>query len=131
MIPGVDLDRGQRDQVQQQNKWDFRFLIAWERSILAGEPTPRCRMIVDEVEVVARMFVAEPLRITKIYEKISVSPGMIRLAFRMVHGCSPRRFLRDQRLRTVHAELHSALPGMTVTQIATRHGFIELGRFAT
>jgi transcriptional regulator GlxA family with amidase domain len=97
--------------------------------VTAG-PSPRCRLIVDEVESIARMFAREPLRISKIYENVSVGPGMIRLAFRVVHGCSPRRFLRDQRLRSVHAELHSAVPGMTVTQVATSHGFVELGRFA-
>jgi transcriptional regulator GlxA family with amidase domain len=98
--------------------------------IVMVRPGPRCRLIVDEVEVIARMFAGEPLRISKIYENVSVRPGMIRLAFRAVHGCSPRRFLRDQRLRAAWAELQAAVPGVTVTQVATKHGFLELGRFS-
>jgi transcriptional regulator GlxA family with amidase domain len=100
------------------------------RGIVTADRSPRCKLLVDEVQVVARKFAGKPLRISKIYENVSVGPGMIRLAFRVVHGCSPRRFLRDERLRAVRAELHSALPGVTVTQVATRHGFVELGRFA-
>jgi AraC-like DNA-binding protein len=98
--------------------------------IVAGSPSLRYRRIVDEVEIAARKFATEPLRLRKIYENVSVGPGMIRLAFRAVHGCSPRRFLREQRLRAVHAELNSGRPGVTVTQVATSHGFVELGRFA-
>ena len=78
----------------------------------------------------ARALVGAPLRISKIYESMSVGPGMVRFAFRIVHGCSPRRFFRDQRLRAVQSELRSASPGLTVTEVATRHGFVELGRFA-
>jgi transcriptional regulator GlxA family with amidase domain len=95
------------------------------------QATQRCRCIVHEVLAIARMLAGKPLRLADIYEKASVGPGMIRFAFREVHGCSPRRFLYDQRLRAVRAELRHAKPGLTVTRVATSHGFIELGRFAT
>jgi transcriptional regulator GlxA family with amidase domain len=87
-------------------------------------------LIVHEVEGIARTLGGEPLRVAKIYQNVSVGPGMIRLAFRLVYGCSPRRFLREQRLQAVREELRTAGPGVTVTQIATRHGFVELGRFS-
>lgn len=92
--------------------------------------SPRHKQIVQEVEGIARALAGAPLRISKIYESMSVSPGMVRFAFRNVHGCSPRRFFRDQRLRAVRSELRSASPRLTVTEVATRHGFVELGRFA-
>jgi methylphosphotriester-DNA--protein-cysteine methyltransferase len=111
-------------------QWSVRVLAAWRGIVTAG-PSPRCRLIVAEVESIARMFARQPLHISKIYANMSVGPGMIRLAFRAVHGCSPRRFLRDQRLRAVRTELHSAILGVTVTQVATGHGFVELGRFAS
>jgi transcriptional regulator GlxA family with amidase domain len=82
------------------------------------------------VEELARTFAGKPLNLSDIYREASVGPGMIRLAFRMVHGRPPRRFFHDARLRAVRAELHCATPGMTVTQIATRYGFVELGRFS-
>jgi transcriptional regulator GlxA family with amidase domain len=41
------------------------------------------------------------------------------------------RYLRDVRLNRVHAELRSADPrSASVSQIATRWGFLYLGRFA-
>ena len=94
------------------------------------QPSERCRHIVQEVEELARTFAGKPLNLSDIYREASVGPGMIRLAFRMVHGRPPRRFFHDARLRAVRAELHCATPGMTVTQIATRYGFVELGRFS-
>lgn len=94
------------------------------------QATQRCRCIVHEVQAIARMFAGKPLRLADIYAKASVGPQMIRFAFREVHGCSPRRFLYDLRLHAVRAELRGAKPGLTVTHVATSHGFIELGRFA-
>ncbi|MET4804571.1 transcriptional regulator GlxA family with amidase domain [Bradyrhizobium sp. LB11.1] len=94
------------------------------------QPSERCRHIVHEVEEIARTFAGKPLSLSDIYREASVRPGMIRFAFRAVHGCPPRRFLYDRRLRAVRAELRRATPGLTVTQVATSHGFVELGRFA-
>jgi transcriptional regulator GlxA family with amidase domain len=82
------------------------------------------------VEEIARTFAGKPLSLSNVYREASVGPGMIRFAFHEVHGCPPRRFLRDQRLRAARAELRRAIPGLTVTQVATSHGFVELGRFA-
>jgi transcriptional regulator GlxA family with amidase domain len=109
----------------------LRFLTECMRGNVTEDPSPRCKLLVDEVQVVARMFTGKPLRVASIYKVLSVGPGAIRRAFLVVHGCSPRRFFRDQRLQAVRAELHSAIAGVTVTQVATRHGFVELGRFAT
>jgi transcriptional regulator GlxA family with amidase domain len=90
--------------------------------------SPRHKQIVQEVQSIARALVGAPLRISKIYESMPVGPGMVRFAFGIVHGCSPRRFFRNLRLRAVRSELRSASPGLTVTEVATRHGFVELGR---
>jgi AraC-like DNA-binding protein len=46
-------------------------------------------------------------------------------------GVSPTAYLRDVRLRRVHADLHAADPARhTVAEIALRWGFAHLGRFA-
>lgn len=94
------------------------------------QPSEHCRNIVHEVEEIARSFAGKPLSLSNIYKEASVGPGMIRFAFRAVYGLPPRRFFHDERLRAVRAELRRATPGLTVTQIATSHGFVELGRFA-
>jgi transcriptional regulator GlxA family with amidase domain len=111
-----------------------RWLRLHHRDIPIGaavrQPSERCRHIVHEVEEIARTFAGKPLSLFDIYREASVGPGMIRFAFREVHGCPPRRFLHDQRLRAVRAKLRRATPGLTVTQVATSHGFVELGRFA-
>jgi hypothetical protein len=86
---------------------------------------PRCRQIVHRVEGIARIFDGKPLRVSKILQSVSVGPQMIRLAFRVVYGCSPRRFLRDQRLRAVRAELRAATPGVIVTQVTTNPWFCQ------
>lgn len=98
--------------------------------VAARQPSERCRSIVLEVEEIARTFVGKRLNLSDIYKKASVGPAMIRFAFRAVYRRSPRRFLHDQRLRAVRAELRRAPSGATVTHIATSYGFVELGRFA-
>jgi transcriptional regulator GlxA family with amidase domain len=97
---------------------------------IVRQPSERCKHIVHEVEEIARILAGKPLSLSNIYREASVGPGMIRFAFRVVYGRPPRRVLHDQRLRAVRAELLRATPGLTVTRIATGHGFVELGRFA-
>jgi transcriptional regulator GlxA family with amidase domain len=82
------------------------------------------------VEEIARSLADKRFNLSDIYKKASVGPEMIRFAFRAVYSRSPRRFLYDQRLRAVRAELCRATSGATVTRIATSYGFVELGRFA-
>jgi transcriptional regulator GlxA family with amidase domain len=94
------------------------------------QPSERCKQIVDEVENIAQAFASRPLRLTDIYRQASVGPGMVRVAFHEVYGCSPRSFFFKQRLRAVRAELSLATQGLSVTHVATAHGFVELGRFA-
>jgi transcriptional regulator GlxA family with amidase domain len=44
----------------------------------------------------------------------------------------PMAYLREIRLKRVHAELSAAVPGLTsVTEVATRWGFVHLSRFAS
>jgi transcriptional regulator GlxA family with amidase domain len=61
----------------------------------------------------------------------STSVRSLQESFRRSLGTSPMKYLRDLRLEQVHKELVAAEPGpVTVTEVATRWGFVHLGRFA-
>ncbi|WP_083953798.1 AraC family transcriptional regulator [Thauera butanivorans] len=51
-------------------------------------------------------------------------------SFRRFHGMGPMRYLKDLRMEKVREELLDAGRCRNVTQVATRWGFFELGRFA-
>ena len=50
--------------------------------------------------------------------------------FKQFRGISPMRYLRNVRLDNVRRDLKKAEQGVTVTDVATRWGFTQLGRFA-
>lgn len=50
-------------------------------------------------------------------------------AFQIVLNTSPHRYILARRLDAVRESLRRASPGETVTIIALRHGFFEVGRF--
>jgi transcriptional regulator GlxA family with amidase domain len=54
----------------------------------------------------------------------------LRNAFYRVRGMSPKRSLRADRLRRARRALAGGNGPRTVTGVATRYGFYELGRFA-
>jgi AraC-like DNA-binding protein len=51
-------------------------------------------------------------------------------SFRRKRGYTPMQFLRQLRMERVHADLSLAGSGATVTEVATRWGFLHFGRFA-
>jgi AraC-like DNA-binding protein len=63
---------------------------------------------------------------------LTVSERTLRKAFRVTYGLSPCRHLRMLRLLRVRQALMSSRSYQvpTVTEIATRFGFAELGRFS-
>src|SRR5262245_25634597 len=87
--------------------------------------------IVDRALRVTGRDTEEPIRITKICRAVGVSPRTLLRAFRAVHGATPYRYLCALRLLEAHRILSSpAGKPPTVTEVATRFGFVELGRFA-
>ncbi|MEK9281822.1 helix-turn-helix domain-containing protein [Bradyrhizobium sp. ISRA442] len=72
-----------------------------------------------------------PLYLTEICAAIGVAERTLRASCEEHLGMGPIRFLTLRRMHLVHRALLSAVPSTsTVTQIATDHGFCELGRFA-
>ena len=59
-----------------------------------------------------------------------VSERALHATFRRELGTTPMGYLRTRRLEAVREDLLAAEPGDGVTEIALRHGFSHLGRFA-
>ena len=88
----------------------------------------------DAVRLVEAYVRANPDRemaVSSLSRRVGLSERGLRKAFYGVHGVSPKRWMMAARLDRVRRIL--SLPptnGLTVTEVATRHGFFELGRFA-
>lgn len=71
------------------------------------------------------------LSIAELCQAAGVSERTLRYAFLEDYGLSPTEFMRRRRLHAVRRQLTTAEPGLTtVSEVATRYGFTELGRFA-
>lgn len=73
---------------------------------------------------------AEGLTLADIVEQSRVPGRTLFKHFRDFTGVSPMRYLSNMRFERVREALRQAQPGETVSQIALRHGFTHLGRFA-
>jgi transcriptional regulator GlxA family with amidase domain len=73
----------------------------------------------------------EPLYVTDICAAIGVTDRTLRSHCQQSLGMGPHEYLTLRRLRLARAALKAADPAVTtVTQVATGHGFWELGRFS-
>jgi AraC family ethanolamine operon transcriptional activator len=73
----------------------------------------------------------EPVTMAEVSREAGVSERTLRAAFHDVVGLSPKQYALTDRLRSAREALQAAAPGTTtVTEVATAHGFFELGRFA-
>ena len=91
----------------------------------------RHRQIVDRFDEIARANLERSLPIAQLCELTAVSPRTLTRAFRAVHGTTPSRYLHALRLAEARRALLAAdAEALSVTQVAMRFGFRELGRFA-
>ena len=87
--------------------------------------------IVDRVVAMTHASRESEIRIADICRAMGISPRALGRAFRAIHDTSPSRYLCGLRLVAARQALLSADAGReTVTHIALRFGFRELGRFA-
>jgi transcriptional regulator GlxA family with amidase domain len=87
--------------------------------------------IVRRVEEFFREHVDETVSMTRLSTFAGVSERSLRNAFYRVCATSPKKYLRISQLHQVRRSLRSAPRGPSaITNVATQHGFYELGRFA-
>lgn len=92
-------------------------------------PAPRVvRSVVELIESAPQ----EPFTVTSLAMHAGISERSLQEAFRKQLGTSPMTYLRRRRLQQAHDELLrlDQAAGVTVTDIALRHGFTHTGRFA-
>jgi AraC-like DNA-binding protein len=104
-------------------------------AIVAETPFTRetnpCSDLVEQAERLALAHLDEPLHISTLCRTLAVSERTLRKAFHKIHGLPPCRHLRMLRLSQARRALLSAdSKRVTVTEIATCFGFVELGRFS-
>jgi AraC-like DNA-binding protein len=103
--------------------------MAGARAVVSRRPHDQ--EIVERFERVAASRLEQALRIADLCEAVGVSEGVLASACRAVRGATPARHLRSMRLAAARQALLSAdAEAQTITRIAMRFGFRELGRFA-
>jgi transcriptional regulator GlxA family with amidase domain len=90
----------------------------------------RYQQIVDRFEQIARANIAKPASIAELCRNAAVTPRTLSRAFRAIRGMTPYRYLQQLRLSEVRRALSSGSEAKNVTEVATRFGFRELGRFS-
>lgn len=74
---------------------------------------------------------AHPWTVAELAREVSVSVRCLQEGFRRTLDTTPTAYLRRLRLEAVRRDLSAAQPGATsVTDVATRWGFVHLGRFS-
>jgi transcriptional regulator GlxA family with amidase domain len=87
--------------------------------------------LVEQAERLALAHIDEPLHVSALCRTLEVSERTLRKAFHKSYGLAPCRRLRMLRLSEARRALLAAdCKRITVTEIATEFGFLELGRFS-
>lgn len=87
------------------------------------------RGVVERAEAYIRAHCRVSIPLARLCSVTGVSERGLRNAFYVVHGMSPKRWMLTQRLMETQIALRASR-GATVTEVATEHGFYQLGRFA-
>ena len=94
-------------------------------------PTERYRQLIDLFDAATRATLGQGIGIAELCKIVGVERRTLSRAFGAVHATTPTRYLRALRLNLARQALTAPDGGSTtVTEVATRFGFRELGRFA-
>jgi AraC family ethanolamine operon transcriptional activator len=93
---------------------------------------PKARQeVVERAVAYMRAHRSDPVTVSRLCRVVGLSERSLRNAFYGVRGMGPKQCMLVERLQDVRRALSdSSISPTTVTDIATDHGFYELGRFA-
>jgi AraC family ethanolamine operon transcriptional activator len=100
-------------------------------SVVQRRQVQRYQQIVDQFDAVARANLGKLVHIQDLCRVAGIKQHTLLRAFRAIHDTTPHRYLHALRLKGAReALLASDVDEETVTRLALRFGFRELGRFA-
>lgn len=85
---------------------------------------------VRKAEEYMKAHLDEGISIVDLLKVCSCSRSVLFAAFKKARGCSPMKFLTEQRLQSAREELLRTLPEGSVSHIASNCGFKDLSRFS-
>lgn len=74
--------------------------------------------------------ICEPISIVGLARYTGVSARTLQTSFKRYCGMSPLEYIRDKRIESVHRELATAGPETRVTEVFTKYGIHDFGRYA-
>ena len=96
-----------------------------------GRPRPGAAATITRIVDLINERADEPWSSTSLAREAHLSVRALQEGFKRDVGQPPMRYLRDVRLRRVHAVLRDARPGSTTVEaVASRWGFVHMSRFA-
>ena len=96
-----------------------------------GRSTPRKRYLACRRAIGCVEGLKKPMTVPELAATAGVSERVLELSFKETLGISPRKYMRWNRMNLLHRDLRAALLNdATVTELAHRWGFHELGRTA-
>ena len=110
------------------NRAVARLLLVSAGSDLAAVERRDGRVTVDRACGFMSREIARSLTLDDVVRATDASSRALQYGFRARHGLSPMRWLREQRLRRLHAALRAAPTDEGVAELATALGLNHLGR---
>jgi AraC family ethanolamine operon transcriptional activator len=66
----------------------------------------------------------------ELIEKLGMPQRTFYYTFKKVTGESPKRFIKNLKMKKIHQELKTRAPGQNIKKIAHQYGFTHMGQFS-
>lgn len=110
-------------------------LLQWQPNNLVGTGAACTKRVLPRYVKLAEEYIQAhpelPITVETLASLTGISVRSLYSGFQSFLGVSPMRYLRDVRMERVHQDLLDPSKPRSVTEVATRWGFYQLGRFAS